>query len=81
LIFWVLAVENGFYIWSKVKNVDWLEYLLPVKSINSLIHNPFPKYAFMEIQDYVALPEMGLVILWGALFYWATMKLVVGRDL
>ncbi|MFT7270088.1 MAG: ABC-2 type transport system permease protein [Roseivirga sp.] len=81
LIFWVLAVENGFYVWSKVKNLDWVEYLLPVKSINALIHNPFPKYAFQEIQDYVALPEMGLVILWAGLFYWATTKLVVGRDL
>ncbi|MFT6216719.1 MAG: hypothetical protein ACJAS3_003134 [Roseivirga sp.] len=45
------------------------------------MHNPFPKYAFQEIQDYVALPEMGLVILWAGLFYWATTKLVVGRDL
>ena len=81
LIFWVLAVENGFYIWSKVKEIDWVEYLLPVKSINSLIHNPFPKYAFMEIQDYVAWQEMILVLLWGALFYFATTRLVQKRDL
>lgn len=81
LIFWVLAVENGFYVWSKVKSIDWVEYLLPVKSINALIHNPFPKYVFMEVQDYIAWYEMGLVILWGALFYWATTSLVLKRDL
>ncbi|MGW8122092.1 hypothetical protein ACV07N_05480 [Roseivirga echinicomitans] len=81
LIFWVLAIENGFYIWSKVKNIEWVEYLLPVKTINALIHNPFPKYAFMEVQDYIAWHEMALVLIWGALFYWATTRLVLKRDL
>lgn len=81
LVFWILAVENGFYIYSQVKQISWIEYLLPVKSINSLIHNPFPKYVFMEIQDWIAFPELALVIAYGALFYWATIRLVVKRDL
>ncbi len=81
LVFWIFAVENGFYIYSQVKNSEWIEYLLPVKSINALIHSPFPKYVFMEIQDFVTLPELALVAGWGALFYWATVKLVVRRDL
>lgn len=81
LVFWILAVENGFYIYSQVKQIGWIEYLLPVKSINALIHNPFPKYVFMEIQDWIAFPELALVIAYGALFYWATIRLVVKRDL
>lgn len=81
LVFWILAVENGFYVYSQVKNISWIEYLLPVKSINALIHNPFPKYVFMEIQDWLAFPELALVFGWGALFYWATIRMVVKRDL
>lgn len=81
LVFWILAVENGFYIYSQVKQIGWIEYLLPVKSINALIHNPFPKYVFMEIQDWIAFPELALVLAYGALFYWATIRLVVKRDL
>lgn len=81
LVFWILAVENGFFIWGQVKEQQWVEYLLPVKSINALIHNPFPKYVFMEIQDFVTFPELVLVLGWGVLFYWATTRLVVKRDL
>lgn len=81
LIFWVMAVENGFWIWSRAKHHEWVEYLLPVKSINSLIHTPFPKYAFQEVQDYFTWHEFGLVVFWGALFYWATTRLVLKRDL
>jgi hypothetical protein len=81
MVFWILAVENGLFIWGQVKDQQWVEYLLPVKSINSLIHNPFPKYFFMEIQDFITLPELALVCGWGALFYWATTRLIVKRDL
>ena len=81
LVFWILALENGFYIWAQVQKQEWVEYLLPVKSINALVHNPFPKYVLMEIQDFLTFPEFALVLGWGALFFWATTKLVVNRDL
>jgi len=81
MIFWIWAVENGLYVWGQVKNHEWIEYLLPVKSINAVIHNPFPKYVFMEIQDFVTFPEIALALGWGALFYWATTRLIVKRDL
>tara|TARA_A100000171_G_C2069478_1_gene113972 strand:- start:198 stop:785 length:588 start_codon:yes stop_codon:yes gene_type:complete len=81
LIFWVLAVENGFWIYSRVKQMEWIDYLLPIKAINSLIHIPFPKYLFQEVQDYFTWHEFAMMIFWGALFYWATVRLVVKRDL
>lgn len=81
MFLWVVLIENGVFVWAQIKHQEWAVNLLPVKSINALIHTPFPKYAFMEIQDYIALPELGLVILYGALFYWATVRMVVSRDL
>ena len=81
MFLWVVLIENGLFIWGQVKGEQWVEYFLPVKSINSLIHVPFPKYALMEIQDYIAWPELALVIVYGGLFYWATTRLVVKRDL
>lgn len=81
LIFWTLVVEN--VIWARMMYLkqEWIGYVLPVKSINQLIHVPFPKYLFQEIQDYVTLPEIGAVIVFLGIFYWAIMKLVVNRDL
>lgn len=55
---------------------DWIGYLLPVKAVNQLIHIPFPKYLFQEVQDYVSLPELGAVIGFMLLIYWGTIKLV-----
>lgn len=81
MFLWVVLIENGLFIWGQVKNQQWIEYLLPVKSMNSLIHIPFPKYALQEIQDYIALPELAMVLIYGGLFYWATVRLVARRDL
>ena len=81
MFLWVVIVENGLFIWSQVKDQEWVLPFLPVKSINALIHVPFQKYIFMEIQDYIAWTDLGLVVLYGALFYFATVKIMVRRDL
>lgn len=81
LIFWTMVVEN--IAWGRMtySGYDWIGYVLPVKSINQLVHVPFPKYVFQEVQDYITLPELGAVLAFLALFYWATIRLVVKRDL
>ena len=81
MFLWVVIVENGLFIWAQVKGQEWILPLLPVKTINNLIQLPFKKYAFMEIQDYIAWTDLGLVVLYGTLFYIATVRLVVKRDL
>ncbi len=81
LMFFLACTELGFFIWSEVHQQYWVQNLLPVTSINSLIHLPFPKYAFQEIQDYISLKELGLVIVYGVLFYLGTVRLTVKRDL
>ena len=37
---------------------------LPIKALNNLIHVPFQRYVFMEIQDYVSLKETLIVTGW-----------------
>ena len=81
LIFWTLVIEN--IIWGRMTYLgnDWITNILPVKAINQLIHMPFEKYIFREIQDFVSLQELGIVIGFLALFYWAIHALVTRRDL
>lgn len=83
LIFWTLIVENIALILVKRGNSDntWIDYVLPVKAINQLIHIPFPKYFFEEVQEYIAWPELGMVLFYLLLFYLATVMLVLKRDL
>jgi ABC-type transport system involved in multi-copper enzyme maturation permease subunit len=56
--------------------VPWLIPFFPMKSIWNLITFPLPRYAFQEIQDYVALGSVLIVIGWIFLFnYFSYLKL------
>jgi len=81
MFLWMVMVENGVFIWAQVREQEWVLSLLPIKTINNLIQLPFKKYAFMEIQDFIAWQDLGLLLLYGALFYIATVRLVAKRDL
>lgn len=60
---------------------QWIQDFLPVITINKLNSFPFIKYGFQEIQDYVKLKELILVLVYGGLFYLGTVRLTVRRDL
>jgi ABC-2 type transport system permease protein len=48
----------------------------PMQSIWDLIELPFPRYALQEIQDYVSLPTLAIVVAWTCLFnYFSYLKL------
>lgn len=47
--------------WIK-DQVSWLAPFLPIRALNNLIHVPFQRYVFMEIQDYVALKDTFIVL-------------------
>ena len=87
MFLWMAVIENvgwglvKYYQFEKGMDVAWVEKFLPIKTINGLIHTPFPKYALMEIQDYIALGDLLAVLVYGGLFYLATVRLVVRRDL
>ncbi len=63
-----------------VANIDdywpWMVPFFPMRSIWNLITFPLPRYAFQEIQDYVALGSAAIVVGWIFLFnYFSYLKL------
>jgi len=60
---------------------DWIKGLFPLKSINNLIHMPFGKYVLREVQDYVAVKDIFIVLLYSALFIYCIYLLLKKRDL
>jgi hypothetical protein len=56
--------------------VPWLIPFFPMESISNLIHMPFARYVFQEIQDYVSLTSVAIVLAWTLLFnYFGYLKL------
>jgi hypothetical protein len=64
----------------RIKTV-WIKGLFPLKAINNLIHMPFGKYALREVQDYVAIKDIVIVVLYIALFLYCIYLLLKKRDL
>jgi ABC-2 type transport system permease protein len=62
-------------------DVAWIKGLFPLKAINNLIHMPFGKYALREVQDYVSLKEVVIVMLYIILFIYLINLLLKKRDL
>lgn len=61
-------------------NIDdylpWIGDFFPMQSISNLVSLPFARYAFQEIQDYVAWPAILIVGVWIFLFnYFSYLKL------
>ncbi|MBX2911052.1 MAG: ABC transporter permease [Cyclobacteriaceae bacterium] len=56
--------------------VPWLIPYFPMESIHNLVPMPFPRYVFMEIQDYVGIPSLLIAGAWTFVFnYLAYLKL------
>lgn len=54
--------------------------ILPVSSIANLIHIPFPRYIFREIQDFVSLKEVGIVLVWLAIYIFGSYWVLQRKD-
>ena len=52
----------------------------PIRAINNLIAVPFAKYAFREIQDFVAIQDVVVVVVYLALFTFLNYWLLRARD-
>ncbi len=58
------------------EQVPWLIPFFPMESISNLIHMPFARYVFQEIQDYVSLGSVAIALGWTFLFnYFGYLKL------
>lgn len=67
-------------VWIK-DYTDWLAPYFPVRALNNLIHVPFQRYVFMEIQDYVAWKDLLIVLGWLAFFLFSIFRLLDRRDI
>ncbi len=81
LMFFIAIVEAVIFVRSQMFDFQWAQDFLPVLTINKLNSVPFTKYAFQEIQDYVKLKELVLVLVYMVVFYLGTVRLTVKRDL
>jgi len=62
--------------WSK-----FIAPLLPIEAIHNLIHIPFPRYFFWEIQDYVSLKEAVIALVWMLFYIGASYWILMRKDL
>jgi ABC-2 type transport system permease protein len=62
-------------------SLDVVSDYLPLHAINNLVRVPFQRYAFMEIQDYVAWADVGVVIIYCFLFIYLSYLTLVKKDL
>ncbi|MDW3209967.1 MAG: ABC transporter permease subunit [Reichenbachiella sp.] len=71
-------LEHFPHIWDQIR---FLKDYLPVTAMNNLIHVPYMKYFFQEIQDYISWRELSIASGWLianiSLSYWILKK----RDL
>jgi ABC-type transport system involved in multi-copper enzyme maturation permease subunit len=55
-------------------------WYFPVKSINNIIHFPFQRYLFREIQDYVAIKDLLVALFWTSMFILGSWGILKRRD-
>jgi ABC-2 type transport system permease protein len=59
----------------------WIKGLFPIKAINNLIRVPFGKFMLREVQDYVAIQDLGIALAYTALFIYLIYLVLRKRDL
>jgi ABC-2 type transport system permease protein len=80
LFMYSLIIEPVFALWVNYK-WDGPELFLPIKSINSLVPNPFTKYLLLETPDYVEMQSIFVALVWGILCNALSYALLRKRDL
>lgn len=54
---------------------------LPLHAINNLVRVPFQRYVFMEIQDYVSMHDVIVVLVWSCIFIYLSYLTIKKKDL
>ena len=55
-------------------------WYFPMRSISNIVSLPFPKYIFREVQDFIAIKDVLVVLGWTALFTLGTFRMIQRRD-
>lgn len=76
----VLLLSHMIEFFVKVKfipdDTEFIKAFFPMQSISNLVAMPFARYAFQQIQDYVSLGSIAIVVVWTFLFnYFGYQKL------
>lgn len=82
LILYNIMLEPIIYgiLYLSFETTDYNGFL-PLMSINNLIHIPFQRYVFMEIQDYVSFKELIIALFWGVVITMFNYRYLVKKDL
>jgi len=82
LMFYIYAIEPIITAILEYKyELPWLADLFPLRAFGNFIPNPFPKYLLKETITTVPLPELGIGLLYGAMFGYLAYRLMTKRDL
>ena len=77
----VLAMPIEYTITSNLPRfLSFTVQYFPLHAINNLIEVPFPKYVFMEIQDYVSMESIVVVLVYIAVFIYALYAKLKSSD-
>ena len=63
---------------------DWIRPIanyFPIRSLMNLIHPPYPRYIFSEIQDYISLKETLIVLGWLFIYFGTSYWILKRKDL
>ncbi len=64
-----------------MEQTSWIAPYFPVRALNNLIHVPFQRYVFMEIQDFIAWKDILIVLAWLVVFQGIIYRLLTKRDI
>ena len=63
------------------ESIEFIGEYLPMHAMNNLIEIPFPKYIFQEIQDYISVKSVIVVLVYLFLLPWAVLQKLKKADL
>ena len=67
--------------WMLPEVFDGIAQLLPIKGLLNVVHNPFTKYVGEEVQDFVSLKEVAIVLAQTFSYWFLSLWAIQRRDL
>ncbi len=82
LIFYIYLIEPIITALLQYNyDMEFLANLFPMRVIGNIIRNPFPKYILQETTTHVAVQDIVLLLVYAAVFYYLSWRIVNKKDL